>query len=89
MALDPIHASWVNQIEIWFSLLQRRVLQHADFPSAEDLRHAVLGFMAEWNRYEGAWPWGHRMSKRPSIAASSTPTARAAANPWTYGTQTT
>jgi len=69
----PIHASWVNQIEIWFSLLQRRVLQHADFPSAEDLRHAVLGFMAEWNRYEAHpfnWTFrGRFVHTRPCLAA--------------------
>lgn len=28
----PKHASWMNQVEIWFSILQRRVLQHATFP---------------------------------------------------------
>jgi transposase len=37
----PIHASWVNQIEIWFSILARRVLRYGSFSSASDLTAAV------------------------------------------------
>jgi transposase len=48
----PLHASWVNQIEIWFSILQRRVLRHGSFDSARDIEAAVLGFIRYWNRYE-------------------------------------
>jgi hypothetical protein len=48
----PIHASWINQIEIWFSLLQRRVLRYADFPCAGALPRAVMGFIRRWNRDE-------------------------------------
>lgn len=48
----PLHASWVNQIEIWFSILQRRVLRHGTFTGTRELRDAVLGFIAHWNRIE-------------------------------------
>lgn len=48
----PLHASWVNQIEIWFSILARRVLKHASFTSTSDLRRRVLGFITHWNRAE-------------------------------------
>ncbi len=48
----PIHASWVNQVEIWFSLLARRVLKHNSFATAEDLVRAVDGFLAHWNTHE-------------------------------------
>lgn len=48
----PIHASWVNQIEIWFSILQRRVLKHGSFSSAAQLTTRVLGFVGYWNRFE-------------------------------------
>jgi transposase len=69
----PLHASWVNQIEIWFSLLQRRVLQHADFRDAEELRYAVLSFVHEWNRYEAHpfnWTFrGRFVQTRPRLAA--------------------
>ena len=29
----PLHASWMNQVEVWFSILQRRVLKHGSFSS--------------------------------------------------------
>lgn len=45
----PLHASWVNQIELWFGLLARRCLRNASFRSAEGLRRAVLRFIDEWN----------------------------------------
>jgi transposase len=48
----PLHASWVNQIEVWFSILARRVLRHASFSSATELRRRVLAFIAHWNRAE-------------------------------------
>lgn len=48
----PLHASWVNQIEIWFSILQRRVLRHGSFTSGADLEAAVLGFIRGWNTIE-------------------------------------
>lgn len=48
----PLHASWLNQIEIWFSILQRRVLRHGSFASKPDLKAAVLGFIRGWNQVE-------------------------------------
>ena len=48
----PLHASWVNQVEIWFSILQRRVLRHGSFADQAALRTTVLGFIAHWNRAE-------------------------------------
>jgi transposase len=48
----PLHASWMNQIEIWFSILQRRVLRHGSFTSKADLEAAVMGFIRGWNTVE-------------------------------------
>ena len=48
----PLHASWVNQIEIWFSILARRVLKYGSFASAAELRRRVLAFITHWNRSE-------------------------------------
>ena len=57
----PLHASWVNQIEIWFSILQRRVLRDGDFPSRDALISAVEGFKEQWNRYEAhPFKWSFR-----------------------------
>ena len=51
-AYTPLHASWVNQVEIWFSILQRRVIRHGTFDGVPALRDAVLGFISHWNRAE-------------------------------------
>lgn len=48
----PIHASWVNQVELLFGILQRRVLRYGVFDSLEALDEAVIGFLDHWNRYE-------------------------------------
>ena len=49
----PLHASWVNQIEIFFSILSRRCLKRASFCSKDDLRNRVLTFIHRWNLKEG------------------------------------
>jgi transposase len=48
----PLHASWVNQVEIWFSILQRRVLRHGSFTTAGQLAASVTGFIAHWNQVD-------------------------------------
>lgn len=48
----PIHASWVNQIELLFSILQRRVLRYGEFDSLEELDEVVIGFLEHWNTHE-------------------------------------
>lgn len=56
----PIHASWLNQVEIWFSILQRRVIRFGDFPNANALSERVLGFTETWNKTEChpfKWTW--------------------------------
>lgn len=46
----PKHASWMNQIEIWFSILVRKVLKRGNFSSIDDLRRKVLVFIEYYNR---------------------------------------
>jgi transposase len=52
----PIHASWVNQVELFFSILERQCLRHGSFESKERLRSCVLAFIENWNR-ESAHPF--------------------------------
>lgn len=52
----PKHASWVNQIECWFSILQRKCITNGSFCSTTELRTAVLAFIDYWNR-EKAHPF--------------------------------
>ena len=46
----PKHSSWLNQIEIWFSILMRRVLKRGNFTSVEDLSEQVLTFINYFNQ---------------------------------------
>lgn len=46
----PKHASWMNQIEIWFSILARKVLKRGNFSSVADLVAKVLTFVNYYNR---------------------------------------
>jgi transposase len=46
----PRHASWLNQIEIWLSILARKLLKRGNFASVEELREKVLAFIDYFNR---------------------------------------
>jgi len=46
----PKHASWMNQVEIWLSILVRKVIQRGNFASVEDLKRKVLAFIEYYNR---------------------------------------
>jgi transposase len=45
----PKHTSWLNQVEIWFSILVRKLLKRASFTSLEDLRQRILAFIEYFN----------------------------------------
>ena len=46
----PKHTSWLNQIELWFSILVRRLLRRGNFTSVEDLRERILAFITYFNK---------------------------------------
>ncbi len=46
----PKHASWMNQIEIWFSILVRKLLKRGNFTSIDNLKRKVLAFIEYYNR---------------------------------------
>ena len=45
----PVHASWLNQIEIYFSVVQRKLLTPDDFPDLEVLANRLTAFEARYN----------------------------------------
>lgn len=53
----PVHCSWMNQVEQWFSILQRKRFRIADFASKEDLRAKIEQFIAEWNQHAHPFNW--------------------------------
>ena len=46
----PKHTSWLNQVEVWFSILVRKLLKYASFSSLDDLRQRILKFIDYFNR---------------------------------------
>jgi len=49
MVYTPKHTSWLNQVEMWFSILVRRVLKRASFVSGQALHDRVLAFIEYFN----------------------------------------
>ena len=60
----PKHTSWLNQVEIWFSVLARRVLRRGNFRSVADLREKILEYIAYYNRTR-ARPYKWTYTGRP------------------------
>ena len=53
----PVHCSWMNQIEQWFSILVRKRLRIADFASKVHLTERLKAFIQEWNQRAHAFQW--------------------------------
>mgnify|MGYP005847510701 CR=1 FL=1 len=53
----PTHASWLNQIEIWFSILGRKVLKRGIFNSKEELVAKILDYIEQYNRTARPFRW--------------------------------
>jgi DDE superfamily endonuclease len=73
----PVHASWLDQIEIVFSVLQRKVLMPNDFASPEHVQRRILTFFAQRNRTARPIHWSYtpkqlmaRFGRRHRLAAS-------------------
>lgn len=53
----PVHASWLNQIEIYFSVLQRKALSPDDFASLEEITERILGFQEHYQVVAKPFEW--------------------------------
>ena len=53
----PIHASWLNQVEIYFSIIQRKVLTPNDFPDLNTLAERLLDFQYYWEAAAKPFAW--------------------------------
>jgi DDE superfamily endonuclease len=53
----PKHTSWLDQVELWFSILVRRLLKRASFTSTDELRDRILAFIAYFNRHAKPFRW--------------------------------
>jgi transposase len=70
----PVHCSWMNQVEQWFSILQRKRLRIADFASKEHLQATIDQFISAWNQQAHPFNWSTKsvakvMAGAPALAA--------------------
>jgi len=56
----PNHSSWMNQIEIWLSILVRKLLRRGSFTSVDDLQAKVLAFIDYYNRTAKPFKWTYQ-----------------------------
>jgi transposase len=56
----PTHASWLNQIEIFFSILSRRLLKNGTFTSETDLAEQMLAFIETYNQTAKPFKWTYQ-----------------------------
>jgi len=70
----PVHCSWMNQVEQWFSILQRKRLRIADFTSKDHLCAKLEQFIRAWNQQAHPFNWSTTsvakvMAEAPALAA--------------------
>ena len=53
----PTHASWLNQIELWFSILQRQVIKRGSFTDTKDLSKKIMNFVESYNKKSKPFAW--------------------------------
>lgn len=53
----PTHASWLNQVELWFSIMERRLLRHGEFDSIDQLADRIIDFIKAYNRQAKPFRW--------------------------------
>jgi transposase len=53
----PVHCSWMNQVEQWFSILQRKRLAIVDFASKAELAEKLQQFITQWNEQAHPFNW--------------------------------
>ncbi len=57
MIHTPVHASWLNQVEIFFSIIQKKAVSPNDFPSLEELSATLLAFADRYNQTARPFSW--------------------------------
>jgi transposase len=66
----PTHASWLNQIELWFSILSRSALKGASFNSVGELRNAIDAFIQAYNPRAAPFQWQRKTVRQTNLEQS-------------------
>jgi len=75
----PVHASWINQNEIYFSIVQRKVLTPNDFSSLFHLEHCLMDFQKRYEQTASPFLWTFTRHNLSALLAKLQPRAAAAA----------
>jgi hypothetical protein len=57
MHFTPVHCSWMNQVEQWFSILQRKRFAGPNFADVHELHRKIRAFISEWNQIAHPFNW--------------------------------
>jgi hypothetical protein len=72
----PVHCSWMNQVEQWFGILQRKRLRHPSFADLTDLAEQIAQFIREWNATAHPFRWTpHSFAKLLAAVEAALPEA--------------
>jgi transposase len=72
----PTYSSWLNQVEIWFSKLERQVIERGVFHSVRDLRNKLMGYIRHYNKVATPIRWTYKNPRRriySAIRSNDTP----------------
>jgi transposase len=73
MIHTPVHASWLNQVEIFFSIVQRKVLSPNDFTGTEQLTATLEAFIDRYNRTATPFGWRYTSTDLRRLLARTEP----------------
>jgi transposase len=77
----PVHCSWMNQVEQWFSILQRKRLAIVDFASKAELAEKLQQFIRQWNEQAHPFNWTQKSVAKVMAKCQGTPTVTAGTVP--------
>lgn len=60
----PTHASWLNQVECWFSILTRQLLDTAEFASTTDMATSIVEYVVKYNETAKKFEWRYDHANR-------------------------
>ena len=66
----PKHGSWLNQVEIWFGVLSRRLLRRGEFRSVQELAERILAFIEHYDRHH-AHPYEWTYTGKPLVSGDA------------------
>ena len=60
----PVHCSWMNQVEQWFSILQRKRLRISDFADLDHPSSRLMAYVSEWNTQAHPFNWSTKSAAK-------------------------